>query len=207
MARPLSEKCNENPPPGPLYQEIFANNKKTYLCTLCNRSLSRLQRLDEHLQKIHGKRDSRNLTLSGRDATFRVLLSKLFGKKFQKQKHSSVMPNPNTRCNLPSCQRNLTEEQRIFNYRISRARRISENVFGILASRFRVFLSALCVKPDSAFDIVLEALAFHNYLRSTIPGRYTPPGSTDTESDNGELSQGTLGLPGPSMLPLPQDCV
>jgi hypothetical protein len=39
----------------------------------------------------------------------------------------------------PYPSRNLSEERQLFNYRLSRARRISENVFGLLASRFHVF--------------------------------------------------------------------
>lgn len=38
----------------------------------------------------------------------------------------------------PFAHRGLTYEERIYNYRLSRARRIVENAFGILANRFQV---------------------------------------------------------------------
>jgi len=91
----------------------------------------------------------------------------------------------------PYSQRKLTEEKRIFNYRLSRGRRISENVFGILSSRFRVFMSVLCVKPESAVSIVLASIALHNFLRSKAADRYIPSGSIDADNRNGNVVEGS----------------
>ena len=43
----------------------------------------------------------------------------------------------------PYPQKSLDATKRIFNYRLSRARRISENFFGILVNRFRIFIRPL----------------------------------------------------------------
>lgn len=58
----------------------------------------------------------------------------------------------------------LSDEQRIFNYRLSRMRRISENGFGLLANRWRLFRNAIQLPPQTVKWLVLAALVLHNYL-------------------------------------------
>ena len=45
--------------------------------------------------------------------------------------------------------RNLEEVNLVFNYRLSRARRTSENAFGILSGRFQVFKKPNYTSPDN----------------------------------------------------------
>ena len=90
----------------------------------------------------------------------------------------------------PYPQRGLTEEQRIFNYRLSRARRVSENAFGILSAKFRVFHTTLCTKPENAVVIVHVALLLHNFLLRKCPSVYAPVGSLDHPNEQGEIING-----------------
>ena len=78
----------------------------------------------------------------------------------------------------------LTHEERIYNYRHSRARRIVENAFGILVSRFRAFDRKLSCKVSTVTKIVCAACAIHNWLRITSPTTYFPQGSVDEENVN-----------------------
>uniref|UniRef100_A0A671NAK6 DDE Tnp4 domain-containing protein n=1 Tax=Sinocyclocheilus anshuiensis TaxID=1608454 RepID=A0A671NAK6_9TELE len=69
----------------------------------------------------------------------------------------------------PFARRGLSREQRVFNYRLSRARRIVENTF---ANRFRVFLSTIDLDPNVVEVIVLASCALHNYLRDECGNAY-----------------------------------
>ncbi|XP_028394491.1 uncharacterized protein LOC114518686 [Dendronephthya gigantea] len=81
----------------------------------------------------------------------------------------------------PFAQRGLSEERRIFNYRLSWGRRVSESVFGILSNRFRVYSTVLSIKLDNAVKVILATLALHNFLRAKVPNRYIPKGSVDED--------------------------
>lgn len=39
----------------PFYEEVVKDNRKYFKCSICQRLLSRKQRIECHLQSIHGK--------------------------------------------------------------------------------------------------------------------------------------------------------
>ncbi|KAI7806549.1 hypothetical protein IRJ41_007875 [Triplophysa rosa] len=76
----------------------------------------------------------------------------------------------------------LQEDKRIFNLRLSRARRISENAFGILTQRFRVYKRPMEVNPDLADNIIKATCILSNYLRHEVVGQVSQVDSFDFDN-------------------------
>ena len=70
-------------------------------------------------------------------------------------------------------------KQRIYNYRLSRARRVVENAFGILSARFRIFRAPITTTVANVQKIILAACVLYNFLCSNK--EYIMPGNLDTE--------------------------
>ena len=83
--------------------------------------------------------------------------------------------------------KNATEEERIYNYRHSRARRCIENAFGILSARWRIFQKPIRATVDHVECYTLACLALHNYLRLTSNATYSPSDFIDSEDKSGNL--------------------
>lgn len=80
--------------------------------------------------------------------------------------------------------------QRTFNKRLSSARVIVENVFGVLTSVFRILKKPMEIQVEKAKSITMSCILLHNFLRKRETSRniYTPPGIFDIIV-NGEVVQ------------------
>ncbi|XP_034554378.1 protein ALP1-like [Notolabrus celidotus] len=74
----------------------------------------------------------------------------------------------------------LSHNKRIFNYRLSRARLVVENAFGILASRWRILHRRVNLHPKNVDTLVVAACILHNFLLS--------PSENQRMLDDGEQS-------------------
>ena len=84
----------------------------------------------------------------------------------------------------------IDESQSVFNYRLSRARRVIENAFGILVARWRILRRFIRASVENAESYVLSALCLHNYLRQTDNAGYCPAGFVDFEDSSGRIKPG-----------------
>ncbi|XP_063049901.1 uncharacterized protein LOC134444562 [Engraulis encrasicolus] len=85
----------------------------------------------------------------------------------------------------------LSHDQKVYNYRHSRARRVIENSFGILAARWRVMAHAIESSVETAEVVTKACIALHNFLAKGDEGlpeerQYIPPGMADRGGVPGE---------------------
>lgn len=78
----------------------------------------------------------------------------------------------------------------IYNYRLSRARRTTENAFGILCAFFRIFLQPIATHPETTDKLIMCACILYNILREA---NILPTSTNSTEK---------YSLPTENLLPL-----
>ncbi|XP_024872038.1 uncharacterized protein LOC112454723 isoform X2 [Temnothorax curvispinosus] len=83
--------------------------------------------------------------------------------------------------------------KRHYNYRLSRARRVVENAFGLLASVFRVFRRPKMLNVENAEIITTACIYLHNFLRKSTTSKalYSPQGTFDTDTRDGNIIPGS----------------
>ncbi|CAI6359554.1 unnamed protein product [Macrosiphum euphorbiae] len=73
----------------------------------------------------------------------------------------------------PYAKRNLNYTKRIFNFRHTRARRVVECTFGILANKWRIFHRPIDVNIDFCVRIIKACCVLHNYVSIKDGVRFT----------------------------------
>lgn len=94
----------------------------------------------------------------------------------------------------PYPSQNDSDENLIFNYRLSRARRTVENAFGVLSAKWRILRSPI-EAHTAVNDIIMACICLHNYLRITDfkeeKGRqYIQNHTVDQEDENNSIIPG-----------------
>lgn len=96
----------------------------------------------------------------------------------------------------PYSKENLTDVEKIFNYRLSRARRVVENLFGIFVAKFRLFRNSLKGDFETSKMAIMAAACLHNLLvgydsdAESNDEMYLPEGYVDHYDVEGNLVLG-----------------
>lgn len=59
----------------------------------------------------------------------------------------------------------MNTDKKIFNYRLSRARRYVECAFGILANKWQIIHRAIDLNVDTAIQVIKACTVLHNFVR------------------------------------------
>ena len=87
----------------------------------------------------------------------------------------------------PYPSQNRTLEEKVFDYRLSRARRIIENSFGIATARFRIFRRPINAKVSTVKSVTKAVVGLHNFLMKKNhegDNQYCPPNYIDKEEND-----------------------
>ncbi|KAH6940342.1 hypothetical protein HPB50_026947 [Hyalomma asiaticum] len=100
--------------------------------------------------------------------------------------------------------RQLDDSRRIFNYRLSRARRCVENAFGITAARWRILLRTINLLPENVDYVIKAACVLHNFLTVHNPQSHQFPDKEDSFGNivGGRWRQGMQGVPDNCFFPI-----
>ncbi|KAJ8968228.1 hypothetical protein NQ314_002396 [Rhamnusium bicolor] len=91
--------------------------------------------------------------------------------------------NKNIMRPYPRIQTRHDETKAIFNYRLSRARRLTENVFGILTQKFRIYQRRLQMSPEHIDNVIL-ATCLRNFLRGNLHAIEIDPSNNNQQTNN-----------------------
>ena len=87
----------------------------------------------------------------------------------------------------PYPSQNRTLEEKVFDYRLSRARRIIENSFGIATARFRIFRRPINAKVSTVKSVTKAVVGLHSFLMKKNhegDNQYCPPNYIDREEND-----------------------
>ena len=102
----------------------------------------------------------------------------------------------------PYARKQLDDATRIFNYCLPRIRRVSENAFGILSSRFRILHTIINLNPEKVMHVVMAICVLHSFLLHSSNDSYCPAVLADQILSSHQIYEGQWRENGDSLTPL-----